>query len=297
MDRENQRVMGWLAVVLGVVALVAMGTPRLRSQSVAGGNDQAERFQKTFNIASGGTLDVDNYKGTIHVTGTDTNQVTVDVTKRFEGNDADRKWWMENLQVNFHNDSNRVAVEVKYPQWNCTFCWQGHDYTAAVELEIHVPRQTNIKLESYKPDIKIAGTQGDIRIKSYKSPIEIADTAGTVRIDTYKDTVKLRNVNVRGPLEIKSYKADAEIDARSLGDSVTLENSKGSIVLRVPANAGLDVDFEGSRHSSFRSDFAMASQTGSFNSSFRGKVNQGGTRVRLRTEKGSVSLEKLSGTM
>ncbi|HEV8493786.1 MAG TPA: DUF4097 family beta strand repeat-containing protein [Candidatus Angelobacter sp.] len=295
MDRQNQRVMGWLAVVLGVVALAAMGTPRLRSQSASSSSDQAERFQKTFSIANGGTLDVDNYKGTIHVTGADTNQVIVDVTKRFEGNDADRKWWMENVQVNFHNDSNRVAVEVKYP--SCNFCWQGHDYTAAVELEIHVPRQTNVKLESYKPDIKIAGTQGDIRIKSYKSPIEIADTAGAVRIDTYKDTVKLRNVNVRGPLEIKSYKADAEIDARSLGDSVTLENSKGSIVLRVPANAGLDVDFEGSRRSSFRSDFAMASQTGSFNSSFRGKVNQGGTHVRLRTEKGSVSLEKLSGTM
>ena len=295
MDRQNQRVMGWIVVVLGVVALVAMSTPRLRSQSASGGSDQAEHFQKTFNIAGGGTLEAENYKGTIHVTGADINQVTIDVTKRFEGNDADRKWWMENIQVNFHNDSNRVAVEVKYP--SCNFCWVGHDYTSSVELEIRVPRQTNVKLESYKPDIKIAGIQGDVRVKSYKSPIEIADTAGAVRIDTYKDTVKLRNVNVRGPLEIKSYKADAEIDARSLGDSVTLENSKGSIVLRVPANAGLDVDFEGSRRSSFRSDFAMASQTGSFNSSFRGKVNQGGTHVRLRTEKGSVSLEKLSGTM
>ncbi len=292
MDRQNQRVVGWLVVIIGVVGLAA---PRLRSQSAAGGSDQSERFQKTFSIANGGTLDVDNYKGAIHVSAADTNQVTVDVTKRFEGNDADRKWWMENVKINFHNDSNRVAVEVKYPE--CTFCWAGHDYTAAVELEIHVPRQTNVKLESYKPDIKIAGIQGDIRVKSYKSPIEIADTTGAVRIDTYKETVKLRNVNVRGPLEIKSYKAEAEIDARSLGDSATLENSKGSIVLRVPANAGLDVDFEGSRHSSFRSDFAMASQTGSFNSSFRGKVNQGGTHVRLRTEKGSVSLEKLSGTM
>jgi DUF4097 and DUF4098 domain-containing protein YvlB len=295
MDRQNQRVMGWLVVVLGVVALAALTTPRLRSQSAAGGGDQTERFQKTFTMANGGTLEVENYKGTIHVTAADTNQVSVDVTKRFEGNDADRKWWMENLQVNFHNESNRVAVEVKYPE--CNFCWVGHDYTASVDLEIHVPRQTNVRLESYKPDIKIAGIQGDIRVKSYKSPIEISDTTGAVRIDTYKDSVKLRNVNLRGPLEIKSYKAEAEIDARSLGDSVTLENTKGSIVLRIPANAGLDVDFEGSRRSSFRSDFAMASQTGSFNSSFRGKVNQGGTHVRLRTEKGSVSLEKLSGTM
>ena len=291
MNSQSQRTIGWLVVI---VAIVALATPRLGSQGTSG--DSAARFQKTFNIAQGGTLEVDNYKGTIHVTGSDTNQVAVDVNKHFEGNDTDRKWWMENVQVNFRNESNRVAVEVKYPQWNCVFCWPGHDFTAAVELEIRVPRQINVKLESYKPDIKVASIQGDIRIKSYKSPIEIDSTTGAVRIDTYKETVKLRNVNLRGPLEIKSYKADAEIDARSLGDSVALENEKGSIVLRVPANAGLDVDYDGGRRSSFRSDFAMTSQTGSFDSSFRGKVNQGGTRVRLRTEKGSISLEKVSGT-
>jgi DUF4097 and DUF4098 domain-containing protein YvlB len=164
-------------------------------------------------------------------------------------------------------------------------------------LEIRVPRQINVQLESYKHDIKVAGIQGDIRVKSYKSPIEIADTTGAVRVDTYKETVKLRNVNLRGPLEIKSYKADAEIDARSLGDTVTLENTKGNILLRVPANAGLNVGFEGGRHSVFHSDFAMDSQAGGYDRNVRGTVNQGGTRVRLRTEKGSVSLEKLSGTL
>jgi hypothetical protein len=292
MNPQNQRT---LALLVIVVAIVALATPRLRSQSA--GTDQSERFQKSFNIASGGTLDVENYKGTIHVTGSDTNQVAVDVTKRFEGNDADRKWWMENVKVNFRNDADRVSVEVKYPEWNCTFCWPGHDFTASVELEIHVPRQINVKLDSYKPDIRIAAIQGDIRIKSYKSPIEIDSTTGAVRIDTYKDTVKLRNVTLHGPLEIKSYKADTEIDARALGDSVILENEKGSIVLRVPANAGLDVNFEGSRRSSFRSDFPMESRAGSFDRSFHGTVNQGGTRVRLRTEKGSVSLEKLSGSL
>jgi len=39
----------------------------------------------------------------------------------------------------------------------------------------------------------------------------------------------------------------------------------------------------------------MASQTGSYDRGVRGKINQGGTRLRLRTEKGSISLEKLSG--
>ncbi len=197
-------------------------------------NQQPERFQKTFSIAPGGTLDVDNYKGTIHVTGSDTNQVAIDVNKHFEGNDADRKWWMENVQINFRNSDNRVSVEVKYPQWTCTFCWHGHDYTAAVELEIHVPRQINVQLETYKPDIRVSGIQGDIRVKSYKSPIEIADTTGAVRIDTYKETVRLRNVNLRGPLEIKSYKAEAEIDARSLGDPLRWKMKKAVLSCASP---------------------------------------------------------------
>jgi hypothetical protein len=288
MNPENKRVIAFLVLI---VAIIALAVPKMRSQST--GSDQPERFQRSFAIAQGGTLDVDNYKGIIHITGSDTNQVAVDVTKRFEGSDANRKWWMENVRVNFRNDANHVSVEVKYPE--CTFCWQGMNYEASVGLEIRVPRQINVKLESYKPDIKVAAIQGDIRVKSYKSPIEIDSTAGAIRIDTYKDDVKLRNVTVRGPLEVKSYKADVEIDAKSLGESATLENEKGSIVLRVPANTGLDVDFEGGRHASFHSDFPMNSRTGSREDSFRGTINQGGTRLHLRTEKGSVSVEKLSG--
>ena len=293
MNSQTQRTMGWLIVLAGLVALAAV--PMVRSQ--ASGSEVTDHFQRSFAIAQNGTLHIDNYKGTIHVTGSDGNQVVVDVTKRFEGSDDDRKWWMENVEVNFHNESDRVSVEVKYPQWNCTFCWQGHDFTAAVELEIRVPRQTNVTLDSYKPDIKVAAVQGDIRIKSYKSPITIDSTIGAIRIDTYKDTVKLQNVTLRGPLEVRSYKADAEINARALGESATIENNKGSVVLRVPQNAGLDVDYEGGRRSSFRSDFPLTSTTGSLSSSFRGTLNQGGTRLRLRTEKGSVSLEKLSGQL
>jgi hypothetical protein len=291
MNSQTKRIAVWLIAAAG---LVALATPRMRSQAAGQGNGP-ERFQRSFTIAQNGTLHVENYKGTIHVTGSDGNQVVVDVAKRFDGSEADRKWWMEHVEVSFQNSPDRVAVAVKYPQWNCVFCWEEHNYDAAVELEIRVPRQINVILDSYKPDIKIASVQGDIRVKSYKSPITLDSTTGAVRIDTYKDTIKLHNVSLRGPLEVKSYKADAEINAKTLGETATIENEKGSIILRVPQNAGLDVDYEGGRHSSFHSDFALATRAGRFDESIRGTVNQGGTRLRLRTGKGSVSLEKLSG--
>ena len=292
MNAKTLRAIGWLVFMIGLVPLIA---PKMRSQA-AGPDAATDHFQRSFAITQNGTLHVDNYKGTIHVTGAEGDQVIVDVTKHFEGgNDSDRKWWMENTEVNFHNDSGRVSVEVKYPQWNCIFCWQGHDFSAEVDLEIRVPRQINVALDSYKPDIKVARVEGDIRIKSYKSAVTIDSTIGSIRIDTYKDYLKLQNVTLRGPLEVKSYKADAEISAKALGDSVAIENSKGSVVLRVPQNARLDVDYEGGRRASFRSDFPISSTAGTFNSSFHGTVNGGGTRLRLRTEKGSVSLEKFSG--
>lgn len=289
MNTKTLSTIGWLIAIVG---LVALATPILRSQA-SGSNPVTDHFQRSFAIAQNGTLHVDNYKGTIHVTGAEGNQVVVDVTKRFDGNEADRKWWMEHVEVNFRNSSDRVSVEVKYPQWTCMFCWR--DFSAEVDLEIRVPRQINVALDSYKPDIKVAAVEGDIRIKSYKSPITIDSTTGAIRIDTYKDTLKLQNVALRGRLEISSYKAETEVNARTLGDTVSIEDHKGSTVLRVPQNAGLDVDYEGGRRSSFHSDFPLASETGGYDHSVRGKVNRGGTRLRLRTERGSVSLEKLLG--
>jgi hypothetical protein len=279
---------------VGLVAAALLSTTLVYAQA-----PQPESFQRSFTLNSGGTLRVDNYKGTIHVTGSDSNQVVVNVTKRFEGNEADRKIWMEETKIEFKNSSDRVEVEVRYPSesWSCWFCWREHgDFVAEVELEIKAPRHTNIEVESYKPDIRIASLDGDLRIHSYKSPMNIEHTTGAIRIDTYKNEIHLHDVNIRGALTMKSFKANATIEATSLGNSAELETDKGSIVLRVPPDIGLDLDFAGSRRSSFRTDFPVTSQTG-WSHEVRGTINQGGTRLRLRTEKGVISLGKLSAQL
>jgi DUF4097 and DUF4098 domain-containing protein YvlB len=225
--------------------------------------------------------------------------VVVNVVKRFEGrSESDRKWWMENTKVTFSNDSNRVAVKVEYPNWSCVFCWTEHDFMDGVELEIQAPSRTNLELDGYKPDIHVSSLQGDIRIKSYKAPMRIESTNGAIHIDTYKDIIRLKNVAVRGGLEVNSYKAETDIDVRSLEGSAKLETEKGSIVLRLPQDIGLDVDFSGGRRSVFHTDFALASHAGAgYGHDARGTVNGGGAHVSLRTERGSVSLERRAGEL
>lgn len=251
---------------------------------------QEEHFVKNFAVSSGSTLVVENYKGTIHVTGGEGNQVVVTVDKKFEGSDSDRKWWMANTRVNFDNDSSRVRVGVEYPScnWNCD---DHSNYTGMVELTIQVPRRTTLDLNGYKPDVRISGIEGDIRLKSYKSPIDIASTTGAIKIDTYKETVHLHDVSIRGSLHLDMQKGEALIDAKSLGDDVNIETEKGSVVLRVPRNAGLSVDYSGNRRADFRSDLPIASEAGFHSGEVRGTINGGGTRLRVRTVKGSFSIE------
>lgn len=257
-----------------------------------------EKFQRSFALSTGGTLRVENYKGTIHVTGSSNQQVIVNVVKRFEGgSESDRKWWMENIKVTFNNDGNHVTIKVEYPNWNCVFCWTDHNFTDAVELEIQAPSHTNLDIDGYKPDIQVSSIQGDIRIKSYKAPMRIESTSGAIHIDTYKDVIQLKNVAVRGELQVNSYKAEADIDAKSLQGSARLETEKGSILLRVPQEVGLDVNFSGGRRAVFRSDFALSSGTGDRGHEVRGTVNGGGVQVSLRTERGSITIEKRAGEL
>jgi hypothetical protein len=281
-----------------VFALVCVVVSALQGREATSGQ-QTERFQRSFTLHPGGTLRVENYKGAIHVTGSNTDQVVVKVWKRFEGgSDADRKEWMENTKINFSNDSSRVAVKVEYPNWNCVFCWIDNDFIRNVELEIQVPVKTNLDLDGYKPDTKITSLQGDIRIKSYKAPVTIESTTGAIHIDTYKSEIRISNAAVRGELDVKSYKAEAVIDARSLDGTANLQTDKGSIVLRVPQNTGLDLDFSGGRRSRFHTDFPLATQVvGRSGEEVRGTINGGGARVVLRTDRGSVSIQKKTGAL
>jgi hypothetical protein len=113
-----------------------------------------------------------------------------------------------------------------------------------------------------------------------------------------KSDIRIRNAAVRGELDVKSYKAEAMIDARSLDGTANLQTDKGSIVLRVPQDIGLEVDFSGGRRSRFHSDFPLASQVGGrLGEEVRGTVNGGGARVVLRTDKGSVSIQKKTGEL
>jgi len=275
--------------------LLLIGAAILVAAAQAQNTPTEDHFQRSFSLQPGSTISVKNYKGLIRIEPTDSGQATVDVKKIFEGrDDHQRQAWMRDVQVTFNADSKRLDVRVEYPThscfWNCDDEWGGH-----VELVMQVPRQSNLDIDGYKPELKITGIKGDIRVHSYKSPIEIRDTTGAIDVDTYKDRVVLDNVSLRGRLHIHDYKAETEIRARELADGADIDTSRGAIRMQLPSDARFNVDISGDRHADIRSDFAAHMDAG-YSRHITGEVNGGGPEVRIRTERGSVSLVKSSAS-
>jgi hypothetical protein len=310
--RDKRRGGRWNAWASGIVRggiaaamSVALCAPAMMAQSSQSEQNQnGHSFQRSFSMNAGGTLVVENGKGTIHITGSDTNQVVVNVRKIFDGgSDKDRQEWMAETKVSFDSMPNHLNVRVEYPDWNCVFCVNLDD---EVDLTIAVPHAINIELDGNRPDMAIASIQGDIRIFSNRSAIAIRSTEGAIRIETNRGDVRLADVAIKGRLEVTSNRADAVIEAKSLAGDADLETERGSIVVRMPPTVGMNLDYVGGRRASFHCDFPVTTnengaelndvsgRVGRDGARISGAVNQGGPRMILRTERGSISIEKAS---
>jgi hypothetical protein len=290
-----------LAVVTAAMAL-ALCAPAIFAQAAQQQDQNGEAFQRSFSMSAGGTLVVENRKGTIHITGSDTNQVVVNVRKIFDGgSDRDRQEWMAATKVNFDSVPDHLNVSVDYPDWNCVFCVNVDD---EVDLTIAVPHAINVELDGNRPDMEIASIEGNIRISSNRSRIAIRSTDGAIRIETNRGDVKLSDVAIKGRLEVTSNRAEAVIEAKSIAGDADLETERGSIVVRMPSTVGMNLDYQGGRRASFHCDFPVTTnqngaelndvsgRVGREGARISGALNQGGPRMILRTERGSISLEK-----
>lgn len=278
---KNRGSLGLAIVMLfaGIAANSVMAGPAQDTNTAQSGS---AKFERSFALAAGGTIAVENRKGTIRVTGSDGNKVTIRVEKRISGGtEKQREEWIATTKVNFANEANRVTVRVEYPDINCTFCANTED---EVDLIIAAPREVNLELSSTK------------------SAIEVKGTSGRVRVDTEKGSVRLEGVTANG-LRVSSQNTDTIIATKSITGDVDVETEKGSIVLRVPSTVGLNLDYHGGAKAIFSCDFPVtingegtelrnvSGRAGRNRTHITGKVNQGGPQVILRTSKGSVSIE------
>ena len=158
---------------------------------LAAGSAQAaeKRLDRTFTVAPGGALTVDADGASVHVSGSDADQVVVHVLAR--GSEDN----LANTQIEAVQKNNGVVVTLKKVKRG-GFRWG--NWNSDEEIEVTVPRR-------YAIDVSTGG-----------GSVELRDTVGTATLRTSGGDISAKNVT-------------GNVVARTSGGSIQADAIKGDV--------------------------------------------------------------------
>jgi len=300
-----------LLLLLSVSALVFAGdSSRYR-----------EDFHYTYPQTAGGRLSLDNFNGSVEITGWDQSTVDISGTKYAESQSL-----LSAMQIEASSSGNAVRIKTTRPD--------PHHGNMGAKYVIRVPRQTalediassngsirvddiqgNAHLATSNGSIHLGAIRGNVDAHSSNGSIEVKDVKGNVNFTTSNGSVHAENVEgsfeaqtsnggIRArlhdspsghPIRLNTSNGDIDLQVDSLRQSdVIATTSNGPITVRMPAGVGASLHASTNSNGSVRSDFDVLIHSGELSKHrMEGTIGAGGPKIDLTTSNGNINVLKM----
>ncbi len=251
-----------------------------------------ESFDKTFALAAGGALTVDNTNGAITLEVWDRNEVRVEALKRVKAATEERaQHLLGELRVEVTPAAGSLRVSTRTPQDQGFFGWLfGGGGEAQVEYHLHVPRRVALSVETVNGSVFLAGTEGKARLRSTNGGLKVTGAHGLLDLETTNGGINVRES--AGGVRAETTNGSIEVELTQVSDRVALESTNGGLTVRVPKDLRATVD-AGTTNGSVHSDLAVATTAASSKRHLRGAINGGGPELHLSTTNGGIRIYSL----
>jgi len=146
-----------------------------------------------------------------------------------------------------------------------------------------------VTFKSSRTDMQLGRLDGDLDLDS--GDLQASNINGPVRLSTRAKDIRLADVS--GDVRLDDQNGSVEVHMKKLG-SVQLENRRGDIQLYVPDKAGFQVDAR-STGGEIETDFSGLKMDDS-RAMASGTVGNGGPRIVLNNEHGTIEIRKASSS-
>ena len=246
--------------ILVAAAFVAFAAPAFGASLF----DETEKISRTVAFEPGGTLRVKTFSGRVTITASDKNEVAVEAVRHASRDRLDR------IKLDIHREGSTLVIDTNHREYSW---WDGmRNNVVETDLDIAVPRRTNLDLNTFSAAITVDGVEGSSRVHGFSSRIQLNDITGSVRAHTFSGPVDIRPKNWQDH------------------QSITVDTFSGNIQLHVPENARGHVTFNSfsgrlnsemplTLHSSSRRNLSAELGGGADGSSLRFKTFSGSVRI------------------
>jgi DUF4097 and DUF4098 domain-containing protein YvlB len=239
-------------------------------------NAQSREIDKTFTLEKNGSLELDNYKGSINIETWDKAEVEVHVKIEADGWGRKEEEKVEKTEIIFRDSKDHLYIKTEYPDNHSFNFWGNNGNNPLVHYTIKMPATVKLDVNDYKSDTDIRGLHADLNFETYKGTVKIVDFSGAMDLETYK--------------------GDVEVDFTKLTDDCKFETFKGRIEISLAADTKFSLDADLGKKGDFDSEFDVDnehSRRRHRNDDYvRGDVNGGGPYIEFSTYKGDLRLMK-----
>jgi hypothetical protein len=266
---------------------------------------QVVRDEKRFTTSGTPELHLKTFDGAIQIQSWDRAEVLVEIERR----GATREH-VDLITVDVSQDGDRIQLEAKQPRRE-SFGGFGLTVGSSARLIVSVPRRADVVARTGDGAIHVERVSGRLELRTGDGAIRADGVAGELILNTGDGSVTVDRAE--GRLTIDT--GDGGVNVTGRLTAVDIHTGDGSIVYRVEPGVVMDADWdlttgdgsvalylpspfhaEVDAHTgdgSIRSELSMTSPAAqdSERRSLRGRLGDGGRRLRVRTGDGSISLK------
>lgn len=280
-----------------------------------------EDFHYTYPQTAGGRFSIDNFNGSVEITGWDQNTVDISGTKYAESQSL-----LNAMQIEASSSGNAVRVKTTRPD--------PHHGNMGAKYVIRVPRQTtledvassngSIRVEDIDGNAHLATSNGSVHLTKIHGNVDAHSSNGSIEVNDVKGNVNFRTSNggvhadnVEGAFEAETSNGgirahlhdtesghpirlstsnggiDLQVDSLRQND-VVASTSNGPITVRMPGNVGARLHASTNSNGSVRSDFDVLIHPGELSKHrMEGTIGGGGAKIDLTTSNGNINLVRM----
>ena len=254
-----------------------------------------KKFERSFTVSPGGSLVVEADSASVHVSGGDTNQVTVRMSAR--GSEED----LANMKLDAVQKGDGVTVTMRR-QAGGWFNWKS--WNGEAHIEVTVPQRYGInihtgggkvELTDFTGSATLRTSGGDIVAKNVNGNVEAHTSGGGIFADTIRGEMDaatsggdVRLLKVDGKIAGRTSGGDVQCSLVGVNRGISVSTSGGSIEVTLPRATTANIEAKTSG-GEFTSEIPVAI-TRIQEGHVQGSINGGGQPIDVRTSGGDITL-------
>lgn len=243
----------------------------------------ADPWSKNFTVSGRPDLRVDANDGSVTIKTWDRKEIEARVTA------VGWKIGPGEVTIVDHQTGDRVELEVRVPHRHFEVDF-GH---RSIHVDLMVPRELRSDIHTADGSITVDGLHGETRLSTGDGHIEAVRLDGTLDAQTGDGRLKVRGRFDLLNLHTGDGNVEAEVEAGSkMSSEWNVRTGDGHVTLRLPSDFSASLDVHtGDGH--IESDLPVTLSSFRPDNELRGKLNGGGAPLVVRTNDGSIRLQRL----